>query len=286
MKIIDGKKIAAEIIGELSKRPKIKKYFAAFLIGDDEASFGFLKLKEKTAKELGIDFRIYRFPEDVKNDELRKKIRIISGHRNCVGAIVQLPLPEHLNRHYALNVIPTEKDVDVIGERALGAFYNGRSEILPPSVGALEEILKRENYKLEGKKVAVVGLGFLVGKPISLWLEGKCSEIYLLDKGSDLGILKQADLIISGVGQAEVIKTEMLKKSAAVIDFGYSAPSARSRTNADFTLASAEKIKLCGDLDASGDLSKLSFYTPTPGGTGPILVAKIFQNFFDLNNPR
>lgn len=270
MAAIDGKKIAEKIIDGLKIRPKIKKYFAAFLVGDDLASFGFLKLKEKTAKELGIDFRIYKFPNNIKNDELRKKIRIISGRRNCGGAIVQLPLPEHLNRHYVLNVISPEKDVDVTGERALGAFYTGRSAVLPPAVAVLEEILKAENFALEGKKIAVVGLGFLVGKPASVWLEGKCYEIYLLDKGSDLTILKQADLVISGVGQAGIIRAETLKKGAAVVDFGYSA---------------GEDGKIKGDLDLSGAES-LSFYTLTPGGTGPVLVAKIFQNFFDLNRPR
>jgi 5,10-methylene-tetrahydrofolate dehydrogenase/methenyl tetrahydrofolate cyclohydrolase len=266
--IINGKKIKEEIINQLKKQPRIKKYFAAFLVGDDTTSFGFLKLKEKTAKELEIDFRIYRFPSDIENDELRKKIGIISRHRNCGGTILQLPLPKHLNRHYVLNAIPSEKDVDVIGERALGAFYCSRSVILPPAVGVLEEILRRENFDLAGKKAAVVGVGFLVGRPISLWLEGKCAEIYLLDKGSDLEILKQADLIISGVGQARIIKTEMLKKGASVIDFGYSFDS---------------EGKIRGDFESPENDNDLNFYTLTPGGTGPILIAKIFQNFFDLN---
>jgi methylenetetrahydrofolate dehydrogenase (NADP+)/methenyltetrahydrofolate cyclohydrolase len=269
--IVNGKKIKEEIINQLKKQPKIKKYFAAFSVGGDEASFGFLKLKEKTAKELEVDFRIYGFPNDIKNDELRKKIGIISRHRNCGGAILQLPLPKHLNRHYALNAIPPEKDVDVIGERSLGSFYSGRGAIFPPAVGVLEEILRRESFKLEDKKVAVIGLGFLVGKPISLWLEGKCPEIYLLDKGSDLEILKQADLIISGVGQAGIIKSDMLKKGAAVIDFGYS-----------FNLEGEVR----GDFEAPEDDNDLNFFTPTPGGTGPMLVAKIFQNFFDLNKSR
>ncbi|MCL5733087.1 MAG: bifunctional 5,10-methylenetetrahydrofolate dehydrogenase/5,10-methenyltetrahydrofolate cyclohydrolase, partial [Patescibacteria group bacterium] len=241
--------------------------FAAFLVGDNEASFGFLKLKEKTAKELGIDFRVYRFPDDVKNGELREKIGIISGHKNCGGAILQLPLPGHLNPYYALNVIPPAKDIDVIGERTLGAFYNGRSVVLPPAVSVLEEILKREKFDLSNKKVAVVGLGFLVGKPISLWLEGKCAEIYLLDKGSDFKMLKEADLVVLGVGKSGLIDAQDIGRNAAVIDFGYS-------------FDGEGKIK--GDFNPEG-ADGLIFYTPTPGGTGPILIAELLKNFFILN---
>jgi methylenetetrahydrofolate dehydrogenase (NADP+)/methenyltetrahydrofolate cyclohydrolase len=263
---IDGKKIASEISENLKKCGAPNKFLAAFLVGDDAASVSFLKQKERAAKELGIDFRIYRFPEKTTQDELRKEILKITGHKNCGGAIVQLPLPTHINRQYVLNVIPREKDIDVLGERALGAFYAGRNPILPPAVGVVEEILKRENLELKNKKIAVVGLGFLVGKPISEWLKGKCAEIYLLDIGSDLDILKNADVAILGTGKAGLIKPKMVKENAFVIDFGY------SNENDD---------KIRGDFEPPASETNIT-YTPTPGGTGPILVAKLFENFYRL----
>lgn len=264
--VIDGKKIAEGILENLIKSEKPKGFLAVFFVGEDKASESFIKQKEKIAKELGVDFRLYDFPENITQDDLRKEILKIAEHKTCGGAIVQLPLPPHINRQYVLNAIPREKDADVLGERSLGAFYAGRNPVLPPAVGVVEEILRALPQDLKDKKVAVVGLGFLVGKPISEWLKGKCAEIYLLDIGSDLSALKNADLVILGTGQAGLVKPEMLKAGAIVIDFGYGIKNG----------------SISGDFDSAGALDSIH-YTPTPGGTGPILVAKLFENFFKLN---
>ncbi|MDP1689223.1 MAG: bifunctional 5,10-methylenetetrahydrofolate dehydrogenase/5,10-methenyltetrahydrofolate cyclohydrolase [bacterium] len=294
--IIDCKKISQDIIERLKAQPKPTKFLAAVLVGKDASSISFLKQKEKIAKELGIDFRLYEFRDTIKNDELRDEVLKISKHKTCGGVIVQLPLPEHINKHYILNVIPREKDVDVLGERALGAFYTGRNPVLPPAVATLEEILKAKSYKLKASKVAVVGLGFLVGKPISVWLEGnpvknvkfasqitshgaRCKEILLFDEGSDFLLLREADLVISGVGKAGIIKPEMLKSEAVVIDFGYSQEVTGE--------VGHETRKSSGDFDSSVHNSAFIIqhsisYTPTPGGTGPILVAKLLENFYKL----
>lgn len=267
---IDGKKISEEIINQLKSRPGPKKILAAVSVGKNPSSISFLKQKEKVAKELDIDFRIYEFADDIKNDKLRKEVYKIALLRRVGGVIIQLPLPPHLNPQYILNVVPREKDVDVLGERALGAFYAGRNTVLPPAVGVVEIILTTLRLRLATLKVAVVGLGFLVGKPIAIWLVGKCPEIYLLDEGSDFEILKQADLVISGVGKAGLIKPEMLKDNSGVIDFGYSMD---------------ERGQIKGDFDSKQltvSAHRFAFYTPTPHGTGPILVAKIFENFYKL----
>jgi 5,10-methylene-tetrahydrofolate dehydrogenase/methenyl tetrahydrofolate cyclohydrolase len=276
MRKISGAEIAQKIVNSLESRPKPKKILAAILVDSISppqvgSVLSFLKQKEKTAKELGVDFRIYRFNQDLKNDDLRDEVGRIANQKPVGGIIVQLPLPEHINPYYVLNVIPREKDVDVLAERALGAFYTGRNPVLPPAVGVVEEILSIVNCQLSNVRAAVVGLGFLVGKPIAIWLTSRCPEIYLLDEGSNLEILKQVDLVITGVGKPGLIKPEMLKSGAGVIDFGYS-------------IDKSGKIR--GDFDV-GQLSivnsQLLFYTPTPGGTGPMLVAKVFENFYKLN---
>jgi len=275
---INGLEIAKKIIENLKSKPRPKKFLAAILVGEDPTSLSFLNQKEKVAKELGVDFRIYQFPENIKNDELRREVNRIANQKPVGGVIVQLPLPEHLNKYYVLNPIPREKDVDVLSERALGAFYNGRNPVLPPAVGTIQEIIENCKLKIENLRVAVVGLGFLVGKPITVWLMGKCLEIYLLYKGCDFKILKNADLVITGVGQPGLIKPEMLKSGAGVIDFGYSISKSQSANR---------KAQIRGDFDterlAISDV-RLAFYTPTPGGTGPILVAKIFENFYRLTS--
>ncbi len=273
--IIDGKQIAAEIIAELKKKPKPKKFFAAFLVGNDFASASFLNQKKKIAEELGIDFRLYKFPEAVSQDELRKEVLKTAEHKNCGGVIVQLPLPASISAQYVLNVIPRDKDVDVLGERALGAFYAGRNSVLPPAVGVVEIVLQTTHHSLQTSAVAVLGAGALVGKPIAAWLTGKCKEVFILDKGNDLSTLKNADVVICGAGVSGLVKPEMLKENALVIDFGYRLKDG----------------KPSGDFDSSGLLTthyslQTISYTPTPGGTGPILVAKLFENFFTLLRPK
>lgn len=268
---VDGRKIKNEIFARLKNQPRPEKRLAAILFGNDRLSEIFIKEKEKAAKELGVDFKIYKFAEKLSNDEARNEISKIALQKPVGGVIVQLPLPEYLNGRYVLNVIPREKDVDVLGERALGAFYANRNPVMPPPAGAAEEILTTYNLQLTTLNVAVVGLGFLIGRPIGLWLIGKAKEIYLLASQSDLGILKHADLVISGVGKAGLIKPEILKDGAGVIDFGYE--EVNGRVKGDFDVSQLSNVE-----------SQLSFYTPTPGGTGPIVVAKIFENFYKLNS--
>ena len=274
--IIDGKKIAQGIMGELKKLSNNNKFLAAVLVGSDPASESFLRQKEKVAKELGVDFRIFKFSENVLEDDLRGEVSKILAHKTCGGVIVQLPLPSAIDPQYVLNAIPREKDVDVLGERALGAFYAGRNPVLPPAVGVVEKILSTLNFSPSTSSVAVIGLGALVGKPISLYLERKCRNLYLLRRGSDFSILKKADLVISGAGSPGIITPDMLKDNAIVIDFGYG-----KRQMAD------SKKQVVGDFNPLSSVisRKLSVsYTPTPGGTGPILVASLLRNFYILNS--
>lgn len=270
MQIINGKAIAAELLEKLKALPVPKKFFAGIVIGDDPASESFQKLKQKTAARLGVDYRIYHLAPELGNDGLRKKIGRIGAQSTCGAVIVQFPLPAPLNKHYIANAIPHEKDPDVLSERSLGAFYANRNPALHPAAATVEEILLRTNFNPGEKKVAVVGPGFLIGKPVATWLTGRARDLYILDRGADFSILKTCDLVISGAGKIGLLTADMLREGAGVIDFSYS---------------KNEEGNLVGDFDPSSpETEKLSFYTPTPRGTGPILVAKLFENFYKLNS--
>lgn len=265
---IEGKEIQEEILAKLKEQEKPKRILAVIKVGENEAQTSFIKIKKQAAEKLGIDFRVYEFDEKISNEKLREEVGRIARQGGVGGILVQLPLPEGINRQKILNVIPIEKDVDVLSEKAWASFSLGRSRILPPSVGVVEEILKQEGWDLNDKKVAVVGAGFLVGKPVAEWLSGRVKKLSIFDEGSELEELRDYDLVVSGVGKAGIIKPEYLKEGAGVIDFGYDLGK--------------------GDLDASNEdeLEKLAFWTPTPGGTGPILVAKLMENFYKLNENR
>jgi methylenetetrahydrofolate dehydrogenase (NADP+)/methenyltetrahydrofolate cyclohydrolase len=275
MQIIDGKKISKEIIESLKEKANLinnKKFLGAVLVGDDSSSLKFLKQKENVSKELGIDFRIYNFPQNITTDNLRQKINQIVHHKTCGGLIVQLPLPDHINTYYVLNAIPKQKDPDVLSEHSLGAFYTQRNKILPPSVNTVKEIFKRQNIEIEDLNklnIAVIGFGFLIGKPISFWLLPQVNILRVFNKKSfDVKYLKDFDVIISGAGKANLFSAKDVKDNTLVIDFGY-----------DFIDG---KIK--GDFNSLDVGNTNISYTPTPFGTGPILVAKLFQNFVILNN--
>jgi len=270
MDIIDGKKIAEEIVSHLKILPKPNKFFGAALVGEDPASLNFLKQKSKVAEELSIEFRTYRLPRDIKTDELRREIGRLAGAKTCGGFIAQLPLPEHVNRHYVLNAIPKEKDADLLGEAALGAFYTGRHIVVPPSVGVVEEILKRQKLNMRELKVVLIGAGFLIGKPVGFWLQNRVAEVTVFDEHAKQlsAKLKDADVVISGVSEAGLLKVADLKSGALVIDFGWSRAEG----------------KIVGDFNPEGAEKKDISYTKTPGGTGPILVAKLFENFYKLNS--
>ncbi|MEK7512845.1 MAG: tetrahydrofolate dehydrogenase/cyclohydrolase catalytic domain-containing protein, partial [Patescibacteria group bacterium] len=170
--VIDGKKIAAEILEKLGRRPKPRRFLAAILVGNAPASVSFVRQKERAACRLGIEFRTYRFPEDISQDELRHEVERVASQDACGGVIVQLPLPERIRRAHVLDAIPRVKDVDVLSGAATRAFEAGTSAIFPPAAGVVQEILLATHYSLTPAKVAVVGMGFLVGRPIAAWLKG------------------------------------------------------------------------------------------------------------------
>ncbi|MCS7201000.1 MAG: bifunctional 5,10-methylenetetrahydrofolate dehydrogenase/5,10-methenyltetrahydrofolate cyclohydrolase [Patescibacteria group bacterium] len=265
--IIDGKKIAEEILGKLKEERK--KYedlkIAAFLIGKDESKISFLKIKEKFAKELEIDFRIYEIDESWGKRKIRKYISQILRHKTIQGAIFQLPLPSHLPAQYLLNSIPAKKDIDCLTSRLLGKFFTNSPLVLPPAVEVVREIFERNRVTVDDKTILIIGYGKLVGKPVAHYLANQKATVIIAQENTDLRkFLLNADIVISGVGKAGLVN--VCKEEAILIDFGYS----------------FENGKIYGDIDFEKTKNIASLITPTPGGTGPILVAKLFENFLKL----
>lgn len=273
MQKISGIQISEKIIAELAKLPKPKKEFAAILVGSDPMSLSFLKKKQELAQKLGIACTLHQLPLGLSEEALAEAVKAIATREEVGGVVLQLPVPGCANPQNILNAIPKEKDVDVLGDRALGAFYAGTSPILPPAVATCKTVFEVAGFDVMGKTIAVIGAGALVGKPVVTWLTKKAATIITLRRGGNFDLLKNADAIISGTGAARLIKPEMLKENALVVDFGYASELCDGKHN------------LIGDFDA--DETKIAnlggFYTPTPRGTGPILVAELMRNFYTLN---
>jgi len=258
-KIINGNELAEKIFISLEAQKTPKLELAAVLVGEDKASLSFLKKKSAAADRLGVKFKIYKLFDKLSQKELEKKVRQIGGEKTVGGVIVQLPLPVKYDRAPVLNAIPADKDVDALsGEKV---------SVLPPAVGALEFILKEIKFSLKNKKAAVIGPGFLIGRPVSVWLMDKVKKLTVINKGGfDAQSLKEADLIVTGVGAPNLIKGKHLKRGAVVIDYGYGKKGG----------------KLTGDIDVQSVSKVARRFTQTPGGTGPLVVAQLFANFYKL----
>lgn len=245
--ILDGKKLSRKILEDL--REKVKKRgkklkLAAVLVGKDPNSLVFLRQKEKACRKVGVDFRLYQFPESISQGALEEEVKKIGGKINH-GILVQLPLPKHIDVQEILNLIPLKKDVE---------------KFFPPVLAGILELFKKYQIKFKGKNVVVVGRGRLVGGPVAEWMEKHGAKVFVVDKKTRniLKIIKKADIIISGVGKKNLIKGNMVKRGVVVVD-------------------------AAGDIDQKGVAEKASYLTPTPGGIGPMTVAMLLKNLILLS---
>lgn len=275
MKLLYGKKIADKILIDLKKEIKsrrLKLKLAVVLVGNDSASGLYVGKKKEACKKIGIGFGLYKFPEKISPKDLEIEVKKIIENPENSGVIIQLPLPSGLDTKKFLNLIPEQKDADVLSESGFEKFSHGKLKIAPPTVGAVSAIL--ENYKitLKGKYAVIVGAGRLVGKPLAAWMTLKKINFSILDKTTeDLSFFtKKADILISGVGKAGLIKADMVKEGAVVIDVG----------------TAKKNAKTAGDVDFKPVSKKAGFITPVPGGVGPLTVACLLDNLINISTKK
>ena len=206
-------------------------------------------------------------PISIGTDNLLKKIEELSLDVSVQGIVVQLPLPEHIDKKAVFGAIPANKDVDVMSSEGVMLFESGDFNILPPVTGAVREILESENVSVKGKKAVVIGRGKLVGRPMATWLEKEGAKVKVLTrKNTDmLSHIKEADILVLGAGNPSMIKPEMIKEGVVLLDAGTSEDKGKISGDAD---------KLCAD--------KCFVFTPVPGGIGPITISVLFRNLFTL----
>src|SRR3989344_3972493 len=274
-KIVDGKKLAEEIKDELKKDiaafgKKIK--LAVIYIGGNTASESFIKRKKVFGASVGVDVEVKKPKKEIwkSREKLRARISQITHDKKNTGVIIQLPLPDEIKQRtpYILDSISANKDVDVLSSEAVGKLTNGRMDIIPPVAGAIKYIVEKNNIELNGKNIVVVGEGSLVGKPVALWLLSQRLPFAVLTSKSPnfSETIARADVIISGVGKAGLIKKDMVKDGVIAIDAGTSGDSGQLK--GDFEPDVAEKTSL---------------FTPVPGGVGPLTVAMLFKNLVILS---
>lgn len=269
-KLIDGNKIAQKIEKELAQKTarlktqnKIPK-LVVILVGADKSSKKYVERKQASADKVGVLFILKRFKSNITTQKLKKAILEIQKDKSISGLIVQLPLPKTIDKHTILNAVRPEIDVDCLNAKNQAKLKKGQKTFTPPTPAAILEILKHLKVKLKNKKVAVIGEGILVGKPIAAILRAKGARVRVCGKKAKnvKKICLNSDIIITGVGKKHIVTKNMVRKKSIVIDAG-------------ITFVGK---KLYGDVDYKPVSQVAKYTTPTPGGVGPITVASLLKN--------
>lgn len=270
--ILDGKTLAKKItedlkekVSKLSKKPNL----VAILVGENPASKLYVGMKEKKAKEIGITSTTINLPENTTQQDLILKIEELNNNKEVDAILVQLPLPKHISETEVLQKIAPSKDVDGFTIENMGKITIGLApNSYPCTPKGIIKLIENYGIEISGKNATIIGRSNIVGKPISLMLQKKNATITVChSKTKDLKEKTlTADILISAVGSAHIIKKDMVKKGATVIDVGVS------------------KIdgKIVGDIDFDNVSEIAEYITPNPGGVGPMTIAMLMENTYEL----
>jgi methylenetetrahydrofolate dehydrogenase (NADP+)/methenyltetrahydrofolate cyclohydrolase len=272
MILLNGKGLSEKVFRNIRKRIRsghLKLRLAVVQVGENPVSRIFINQKKKACQKIGINFRLFKFPAKIKKIELKREIEKICQNIKNSGVIIQLPLPKKFLPEEFLNLIPERKDIDVLSESNLGRFYQGTLKILPPTVQGILYILRYYKISLKGKDIVIIGAGRLVGFPLAVQLLKEKATVSVLNEFTrdTQFFTKKADILVSGVGRPRLIKENIIKKGAIIIDAG----------------TALKRGKLVGDVDFRQVSKKASHITPVPGGVGPLTVACLLENLVKLN---
>lgn len=280
--LIDGKKVATELKQQI--REDVDNWVAAgnrrpFLkvlqVGTDPASSAYIGAKTRSCKEVGIDTDTTHLPDTVSAKELKRVIRSFNEDNLIDGILVQLPLPSHLSSHDVIESIDHRKDVDGFHPMNVGRLTIDQPTFKPCTPAGIFELFKYYSIPTKGKHAVVVGASNIVGSPMAIMLSrentaGKATTTICHKFTKDITIHTiSADILVVAAGQPNLIKAEMVKEGAVVIDVGINRV-------ADET--TEKGYKLVGDCDFESIKKKASWITPVPGGVGPMTVAMLMKN--------
>lgn len=268
-KILDGKAFA-NLLGQNLKE-KVKKlkdegitpHFCVINIGDDPASKIYVRTKKRRAEKMGIIQDIYQMSADTKQEEAIALIDKLNADPAINGLMVQLPAPKQIDTDALIERIDPNKDADGLTPANIGHLWMDKHFVEPATAEGIIALLKHYEIPLEGKNVVIIGRSNIVGKPLAaLMLEQNATVTIAHSRTKNLGeITKKADVLVSATGQAFLVKADMVKDGAVVVDVGMNHVDG----------------KLVGDVDFDNVKEKASYITPVPGGVGPLTVQFLME---------
>lgn len=269
--ILDGKALAAEIRSEVKTQVAalaekgVSTALAVILVGDDSASQVYVRNKIKACADTGIRSLEFRMPAETTQQQLLAKIAELNADEGVDGILVQLPLPKQINADAVISAIDPVKDVDGFHVANAGALVTSKQGFVPCTPFGVMRLIEKSGVNPRGKSAVIIGRSNIVGKPMALLLLAADATVTVAhSRTPDLSaVTRNADILVAAVGRAKLIKADMVKPGAVVIDVGM---------NRD------ENGKLCGDVDFAEVKEIASSITPVPGGVGPMTIAMLMQN--------
>ena len=280
MVLLDGKILSAKIkeevkveVTQIVKEKNITPGLAVILVGNDAASATYVASKAKACKDAGIYSVVHEMPESITQEELLETINMMNNNPKLDGILVQLPLPKHIDTTTVLEAINPLKDVDGFHPYNVGRMVSNLDSFLSATPFGVMRMFEEHNIELSGKDVVVIGSSDIVGKPMaSLLINKKATVTVCNSRTKDLkSHTSKADIVIIAVGVPYLLKEDMVKDGAIVIDVG---------------INRLDTGKLVGDADFEGLKNKCSFLTPVPGGVGPMSIAMLLKNTIKAENLR
>lgn len=270
--IIDGKAVSQSVKDRIKEEVTALKAehgvvpgLAVIIVGDNPASRIYVNNKKKACEYVGFDSYEYALPEKTTETELLELIKKLNNDEKIDGILCQLPLPKHIDENVIINNIAPNKDVDAFHPVNVGKIMIGDYSFLPCTPAGVMELIASTGVDIKGKECVVVGRSNIVGKPMSMLLLHKSGTVTIChSKTKDLKAeCKRADILVAAVGVPNLIKGDMIKEGAVVIDVG---------------MNRLENGKLCGDVEFESASKAAGYITPVPGGVGPMTIAMLMQN--------
>ena len=277
--IIDGKTLAKEKREELKKKvqelkdkEEIVPGLAIIRVGNDPASEIYVRNKLKACQEVGIHAVEQHFYENVSEQEIIERIEFFNQEKSIDGILVQSPLPKNLNEKKIVSFILGSKDVDGFGINNLGHLLANQEQVLAATPLGILHLLEKYEIPIASKNVLVIGRSQIVGRPLAIMFLNRDATVTIAhSKTKNLKELTlQADILVSAVGRPHFITEDMVKEGAVCIDVGIN----------------RENGHVIGDMDFDTIKEKASFITPVPGGVGPMTVATLLENVYELASKR
>ena len=265
-KILDGKETSKEIIENLKakfeKSPTNKK-LAIVSVGNDYGSAVYCNMKKKKAEYIGIGCEVFHFEEGVTQEEVENKISELANDNSFAGIMVQHPLPKYINEQKCFNLIPPEKDVDGLSATSFGLIAQSTPIFAPATALGIMKLFEKYNINLVGEEVLMIGKSQIVGLPLSVMLMKAGATVTVAhSRTKNLGeMVKNFKIVIVAIGKPELVKAEWFTEGQVIVDAGYNEGNV-------------------GDVDHLA-YEKASYYTPVPGGVGPMTIASLLSQTAD-----